>query len=240
VNKDNLIPLSEQAIKDLGVWMNFLFDPEKWNPIPPRPCNPPLAYKLFVSDAAGSDEGAADMLDKGVGCVGRDEEGSIILVHQILWPDGFLYKKDGKGVRFGDKSSTLEVVGLLIPFLLMTEKFKNQNVVLKLDNTGIVYGWENNSLKNDICASIFVRALKLIGIYLSCKIHVQHVKRMTTWEARLANQLSRTSTTGRGLRKRSGNYSSLRLPKYLYKWFENPVQDWDLCMKLLYHVIKKC
>jgi hypothetical protein len=104
VNEDNLIPLSEQAIKDLGVWRNFLCASEKWNPIPPRPCNPPLAYKLFISDAAGSDEGAADMLDKGVGCVGLDEEGSIILVHQILWPDGFLDKKDGKGVRFGDKS----------------------------------------------------------------------------------------------------------------------------------------
>jgi hypothetical protein len=151
---------------------------------------------LFVSDAAGSEEGAADMLDKGVGCIGLDEEGSIILVHQIQWPKGFLDKKDGKGV-----SSTLEVVGVIMPFLLMPEKLKNQNVVLKLDNTGVVYGWENSSMKNDTCASIFIRALKLIGMYLSCKIHVHHVKRMTTWEARLADQLSRLSTTGRGLKK---------------------------------------
>ncbi len=73
VNEDDLIPLSEQAIKDLGVWRNFLCDSEKWHPIPPRPCNQPLAIKLFVSDAAGSDDGAAYMLDKGVGCIGLDE-----------------------------------------------------------------------------------------------------------------------------------------------------------------------
>ena len=175
------------------------------------------------------------MLDKGVGCIGLDEEGSIILVHQIQWPKGFLDKKDGKGV-----SSTLEVVGVIMPFLLMPEKLKNQNVVLKLDNTGVVYGWENSSMKNDTCASIFIRALKLIGMYLSCKIHVHHVKRMTTWEARLADQLSRLSTTGRGLRKRLGNYSGLKLPKCLYMWLENPIEDWDLCMNLLYHVINSC
>jgi hypothetical protein len=146
-----------------------------------------------------------------------------------------LDKKDGKGV-----SSTLEVVGVIMPFLLMPEKLKNQNVVLKLDNTGVVYGWENSSMKNDTCASIFIRALKLIGMYLSCKIHVHHVKRMTTWEARLADQLSRLSTTGRGLRKRLGNYSGLKLPNCLYMWLENPIEDWDLCMNLLYHVINRC
>ena len=107
-----------------------------------------------------------------MGCIGLDNNGSVILVHQTIWPKGFLEKMDGKGVRMGDKTSTLEVIGIIIPFLLMPRKLMNQNVVLLLDNISIVYGWENHSLKNDICASIFVRALRLIGLYLSCNIHV--------------------------------------------------------------------
>jgi hypothetical protein len=49
VNEDDLIQLRKQAIKDLGVWTNFLCNSEKWHLIPQRPCNPPLTYKLFFS-----------------------------------------------------------------------------------------------------------------------------------------------------------------------------------------------
>ena len=79
-----------------------------------------------------------------MGCIGLDENGSVILVQR--W------------VRIGDKTSTLEVIGIIIPFLLMPRKLMNQNVVLLLDNISVVYSWENHSLKNDICASIFMRA----------------------------------------------------------------------------------
>jgi hypothetical protein len=236
-NETEKISLSKQAKRDLGVWAAFLLDEKIWNPIPPRPCAPTLSHLTFVSDAAGSDENAADGFDKGVGCLGLDENGSVILVHQTIWPEGFLDSQDGKGVRMGDKTSTLEIIGVVIPFLLMPKKFLNQNVVLLLDNISVVYAWENHSFKNDICASIFVRALRLIGLYLSCNIHVQHVKRMTTWEARLADQLSRTSSTGRENRRRLANYSHLKLPSCIVNWLHNPIEDWDLCMTLLNHII---
>jgi hypothetical protein len=239
VNENEHIHLSIQAQRDLGVWASFLLDTEKWNPIPPRPCGPPLSHKLFVSDAAGSNEHAYDINTKGVGCVGLDENGSVILIHQTIWPEGFLDKKDGKGIRMGDKTSTLEVLGVVIPFLLMPRQLTNQDVVLKLDNISIVYGWENHSLKHDICASIFIRALRLIGIFLSCRIHIHHVKRLSTWDARIADQLSRTTSTGYENERRLANYDHLTLPVCLTDWLDNPVEDWNLCMCLLSHVINQ-
>jgi hypothetical protein len=38
-------PLPAQAKKDLLIWAGFLTDPEKWNPIPPRPSAPPPPQK---------------------------------------------------------------------------------------------------------------------------------------------------------------------------------------------------
>jgi hypothetical protein len=104
--------------------------------------------------------------------VGLDEKGDTILTHQLFWPKDFITEKsDSKGKKFGDKTCTLETIGVLLPFLLLPERLKNQHVVCRVDCMGVVYGWENKKSK-DKCASMLIKALHIIEAYLGSRIHV--------------------------------------------------------------------
>jgi hypothetical protein len=82
--------------------------------------------------------------DLRCGIIGLDEKGYSILAHQIFWPREFIEKgKDKKGARFGDKTCTLAAIGVILPFLLIPEKLKNQHIICGVDCMGVVYSWEN-------------------------------------------------------------------------------------------------
>jgi hypothetical protein len=102
----------------------------------------------------------------------------------------------------GAKSGTLEMVGLLLPFLTILQLLRGRHVVLGVDNTSVVYAWPKRYCKNDPETSLLIRTLHVLEAYLCCKIYVTHVKRMSTPMAVLADHLSRESTITPEDRKR--------------------------------------
>jgi hypothetical protein len=56
---------------------------------------------------------------------------------------------DEKGVRFGDKTTCLEMIGLMIPLLIAPELFKNQHVMMKVDCLGTVFEMHNKCSKGE-------------------------------------------------------------------------------------------
>ena len=112
---------SDQSKKDLIVlygW-GFLLDP----------IVPLAAHKVFISDAAGQAANCSVDSGPGVASVGFDEDGKIIFAHRISWPQDMIRQHtDGKGVRMGDKSTTLEMVGLLLPWLSIPHLLKNLQI----------------------------------------------------------------------------------------------------------------
>ena len=96
----------------------------------------------------------------------------------------------------------------------------------------------NRSAKGDSSASIFIRAAYLIGAYINCTIHVQHLPRMSDWGAEVSDRLSRKYSTTLQDRKLLSAFSNRPIPLCLSQWFENPVDNFDLAIKMLNHV--KC
>ncbi len=137
-------------------------------------------------------------------------------------------------------TTTLELIGLLMPFLMIPKFLAGQHVVLKVDNIGCYYVWQNKSVKNEVSASILTRALGLVSAYLQCQVHVVHLPRMSTWDACLADRMSREATTGYNDKKLLSSFGNLRCPDVLLQWLHNPFQDWDLAMNLLHHVTNTC
>jgi hypothetical protein len=192
------IELSEFSKKrPVCLWSNFLSDVDPWLPIPHPREDPPLCTKTFVSDSAGFARSSKWEGDIGCGIIGLDEQGDTLIVHQLFWPRDFIEnKKDGKVAKFGDKTCKLEVIGVILPFLLIPEKLKNQHIVCGVDCMGVVYGWENKKVKGDTCASMFIKALHMIEAYLGSRIHIVHAPRRSNWETECADNLSRERTTG--------------------------------------------
>ena len=159
--------------------------------------------------------------------------------NQLLWPEKFISDSiDEKNVRFGDKTTTLEMIGLLMPMILAPELFKNSNVVMKVDCFGTVYSMTNRMCKGDKTAAIFVRAAYLISAYLECHLHIEQLPRMSDWGAEVADRLSRESSTTAQDKKLLGAFKNRSIPPCLESWFKNPVNDWSLAIKLLEHVEK--
>ncbi len=142
-----LIPLTAAAVAEMTVWWNFLNDPDPWIPICHPPNHPPLCTKTFISDAAGCPRNNNNSEKIGCGVIGLNESGSVCLIIQLWWPVSFIStQKDSKGKRFGEKTATLEQIGLLLPLLLIPELLKNQHVIFKTDNMSCVYGHQNGDI----------------------------------------------------------------------------------------------
>jgi hypothetical protein len=88
-------------------------------------------------------------------------------------------------------------------------------------------------VKNDQHASLLVRCLHVIEAFLECRIFMEHVRRMSTDVATLADHLSRESTTTAEdlARIRHLNWHELEGP--LKEWLSDPVVDWRLPHRLV-------
>ncbi len=119
---DSKVDISREAKDDLMVWAGFLSSDYKWLPINREIHVPPLRFKEFVSDAAGLADTADAWKKPSCGCVGFAEDGTVVFANQFIWPENFITSSvDEKGVKFVDKTTTLEMIGLLMPLLLVPD-----------------------------------------------------------------------------------------------------------------------
>jgi hypothetical protein len=231
---ETIVKLSVQGRKDLMVWIGFITSEWKWLPIPSPYTAPPVFRKELYTDAAGLPSDGLLSRQPGCGGVGLNEDGTIAFAFQKIWDKKFISEaKDERGVRFGDKTTCLEALGMIIPLLTHPQYFRNQNVVVKIDNLGVVWGMMNMKAKEDKCASVIIRATYLICAHLECQLHVEHQPRKTDWGSHMSDRLSRMSSTTMADRAMLRNWEHIAVPNALEEWFRNPSTDWDLAYKLL-------
>ena len=77
--------------------------------------------------------------------------------------------RDSKNRLWGSKSSALECIGLLLPFVTRPDLVKNKFVILFVDNISLIYAWEKKYCKNDEETSILVRCLHMLEAFLEAK-----------------------------------------------------------------------
>ena len=236
---DDFVTLSNIAKDDLNIWIRFLCDSNDYIPICHEYVSPPIACKYFTSDAAGCSSESNNSCGLGCGNVGFDHNGIIIFATQLFWPEGILNTvRDMKSSSLGSKTTTLEFLGIILPFLIIPEQLANQNVIVKVDNTGCFFGWINRRAKGDIFASILKSALHLISNYLCCIVHIEHLPRKSTWDALTTDRMSRNKTTTRHDRALLNSFALPGIPVCLENWMSNPTEDWGLAYRLLVHVKK--
>ncbi len=149
---------NEKVRNDLRVWQNFLSHQETWIPICPEKTDPPLAIISFTSDAARCPDNSSWTSEIGCGVIVLNADGNMILGYQLWWPKEFItLKRDNQGIRFGNKTSTLEIIGILLPFILIPDKLKNKHVQIFTDNIACVFGMKDGYIKKNEYASIFIR-----------------------------------------------------------------------------------
>jgi len=234
LNSNQFVYLSIQARNDLNICYNIVKNLVNWNPIPHPACAPPLSHLYFTSDAAGCSENCS--LEKNIGCgnVGFNFDGEIIFAKQIFWEKSTIETaKDKNNKRVGDKTAFLEFVGILLPFVCNPSLVSGKHVIVKVDNIACYYGWLNRQCAGDELASIAIRSLHLLSAFLCCEIHVEHLPRVSTWDAMLADRLSRERTTTYNDKRLLASFPVMPLPSSLVEWLRSPEENWNVPMDIL-------
>jgi len=244
IHPDSTTVLSDQSRRDLRVWAQAIAQPQPL-PIPHRPRLPSLKVLTFVSDAAGARFAKVSgrfmpYLDqKGIGgaSISALENGPVWFHASVEWPEHLLLEaRDSEDHAYGCKSPTLEAVAAILPLLCCPHKLVNKDVLLLTDNMAVVFGWDSRRVPHDESASIIIRSIHLIASFLGCSVTIQHLPRMSTESAVLADSLTRKSTTTDKEMALLKEATSLPVPDALTAWLNNPTEDWDLPTALLTHV----
>jgi hypothetical protein len=141
--------------------------------------------------------------------------------------------QDEKGASFAAKMTTLELVGLFLPLLTIKEVVRGKNIVLGVDNVSVVFAWENGSAAGDKHASVLVRALHLVSLFLECRVFVHHIPRLSTLSSLMADSLTRQSTATAEVWAQVVGAEVREPPEVLWRWLENPVIDWNLGITMI-------
>jgi len=129
-------------------------------------------------------------------------------------------------------TAVYEMVGLLLPFFLLSKKLRFRHVKLLVDNQAIVWAWEKRYMKNDVLASILIRCLHVLEAYLPCKIYIEHLPRMSNSLASLVDGLTRDVTTTDDMKKYL-THPQPNIPECFRMWLEKPIADWTLPMQII-------
>jgi hypothetical protein len=239
------LPVPTEVQNDLSIWAAAVLTAGKAIPIPCRPTPHLPSALIFASDASGAQfaktggrfitlpyEG-----DRGAVSINAIEDDDIWFFASVVFPRHFLLQhRDSADHAYGCKSSTLEAVGILLPFLCCPEVLVGREVTLLTDNEALVFGWEKRRVPHDNTASILLRALHIISIFLGASVEVRHLPRMSTPSAELTDALTRSTTTKPYHLAAISVVPAVQIPAALTDWLNEPSEDWNLPFALLKHV----
>jgi hypothetical protein len=216
---ENVVLKIPNSVKnDMKIWAAIAKAAEKGLPIPPPSTGPPLNHYIFASDAAGRrPPGSTDKTGAAsVGYLGNKTWFGC----QIFWQPQFTW-------LIKDNTAVYEMIGLLLPILILNKKLQHQEICLLVDNEAIVWSWPKRRMKNDLVASILLRTLHIMEAFIPCRIHVEHLPRISNKAAKLVDNLSRKSTSSTTDLSHL-THTEKDLPKPFQDWLKNPSENWQL------------
>ena len=172
---------------------------------------------------------------RGIACLGGTELKDMWVWSRLEWPEYFISGMlDDRRKAFGSKSTMLESIGILIPFIAFPEELKGRNVLFKIDNIAVYYGWYSGTVKEDKYATEILKCAQYMSGYLGSTIHVEHQPRKSDEMSNLADELSRRKTSNHAESREALENAVFRETEgYLVKWLENPKIEGKLCVHLL-------
>ena len=242
-----LLAVPEDVKKDMAIIAKVAESSVRGLPVADCVSLPKLSALVFYTDAAGasftfaggkrffhSNEG------KGVSCIAGSSKDDVWAWTRLSWLDKLLTEtRDENGAFFGSKSTTLESLGMLLPLTTFPEMVWGRDIIFKIDNTAIMYGWYSGYVSNDKCASEILRSVQLLAGIMGVRVHVKHVDRMSDDLANLVDEISRQESNLSDMGRKILSGAEHRCTKgALTEWLKDPNQP-DLSIKLINELREK-
>ena len=118
---------------------------------------------------------------------------------------------------------------MLLPLLTFPEKVIGKNVVFRIDNMVVLFGWYNGYVRNNKSASEVLKSVQYLSRSIGTTVNVEHVDRVSDDLAELADELSRKKHSSKGVVARALEKAERRsVEGSLTDWLRNPCGDLDL------------
>ena len=234
------IMLSDDCFTFLLKWLVILDDLQGGFPLPDFTIFPPVICKTYASDAAGGAFLKENPdLSVGVGMVGYVQPYGTRMENftsagQCLWPSDFILQfRDFSNRAFGNKTTLLECMGSLLPLYHNISELLNQPAVILVDNMAVVFAFKNGRSRLDIFTSLMVYVIQCVATTFNIKLFYQHVPRVSTLPALMADTLSRTDQKGVSLKDSLDIPLNTFWPPSLLSWMSKPTIDWSLALRVV-------
>jgi hypothetical protein len=235
-NSNIRLPIPNAVIHDMLTWRHMLSSLSTGLPIHPPPHGPPFSSLCFWSDAAAGifpNQALLTLPPRGVASLGGQSPSDLWFSARLSWPPTLLTStRDSRGNLFGHNSTTLEAVGLLLPFLVSPGLCAHRPLLFFVDNLPLTYAFNKRYAKSDPETSLIIRCFFLLSSFLSCDPIIRFLPRCSTPLLYLADYLSRQSSPPYPLPTPLLSLTPSTHPN-LFFWLNHPTLDWDLPFRLL-------
>ena len=139
------------------------------------------------------------------------------------------HSPDGKSMAH--KTTTLELVGVMLPLLMDLHAVAGQPVVCDTDNVGAVEAWWKGHSNGDELASTLVRAMFHLAAAAGVQLYVRWIPRNSTDAALICDSFSKGSFEF--VTKLPSPIVLPKPPLSLVRWLKSPKVDDELGPRLL-------
>ena len=233
--KKSPIVLSSQTIFNIHGWLHALEALKSGFPLVDIHEKPPEDSLCLIADAAGLANGDKMSHNIGVGvAIFVKSTEDIFVACSERWDNKFIQSSfDDKDKFIGNKSTTLETLGVILALFHAAKNAQNNHVILQCDNIAVIYALLNGRSKTDSWADMFISALLFVSISLQCKIWPQHCPRLSSKPAVVADLLSRDDEKGRKFVSHLHIPVLKGWPPCISDWMKNPRLDDNFRFNLL-------
>jgi hypothetical protein len=202
---------------------------------------PPLDSISFTTDAAGLKRGGTLKFRIGAGAVLTTyPHANTITCIRALWPTTFITDAiDEKNAYIGAKSTTLEILAIILPLYHFIDMIKGKFVLIQTDNQAAVWAFKDGRCPRDKWASLLLEAIMYVANSLPFQPLIIHTRRCSTKAAKWADTLSRSDKKGLDLTRRLRISEDLGWPPTLQEWMKDPYLDHTLPTNLLEDFLTK-
>lgn len=234
-HKSSPIVLSPSCVWHLHGWLNVLEALKSKFPLGGLVEKPPESAVCIISDAAGLSLSSKLTFNIGVGAaVFNAKTQRVSAAYSDRWdPDFISHTFDPDGKFIGNKTTTLEAMGLILPLYHNARIIQNKDIILQCDNIAVVYALEKGRSKEDNWASLFIGAILFVTTILQCRIWPIHCKRLSSNPAVVADLLTRDDVKGRNLVRLMKVPVLTGWPPSMDQWMKKPMMCDDFRSFLL-------
>ena len=235
---NQMLPITPTLKTHLSMWASIIRLSVRGLPIPKFIDHPPPSALQYYSDAAG---GSNIGKDQGVASIRREKDQIPLHLAILRWSKAINEgRKACDGKSLANKTTSLELLGAVLPLVTDTANVLGKSIVVHVDNIACHYVWKAGYSNQDPLATTIVKMISHLTAAMAVTLFIEHVPRCSTPEAIIVDTLSKGDLSPLVyLTKHAGFQVLPRIPQALLNWINNPIPDEDLGPRILKELARR-